>query len=123
MFSENQGELIFYRRSNQHGSKESFYIRSQTSEPDSLRTALTFAYGEAGRVRKRRTLYLAGRTRIHLDQVEDLGDFLELEVVLADDEDVQVGIGVADRLMQQLGVEPTQLIEGAYVELLMAKTA
>lgn len=123
VFSENQGELIFYQRSNQLGPKESFYIRSQTAEPDSLRAALSLAYGETGRVKKRRTLYLAGRTRIHLDQVEDLGAFLELEVVLAEGEDTQAGMDVADRLMKQLGVEPSQLIESAYVELLRAKSA
>lgn len=117
-FSESHGELIFYRRSNQAGPKESFYVRSQTAEPGSLREALSFAYGEGGRVRKRRTLYLVGRARVHLDRVENLGHFLELEVVLTDGEPSQLGVEVAHHLMAQLGVEPTQLIEGAYVELL-----
>src|SRR6185312_1136551 len=85
-FSNNQGELIFYQRSNQSGPKESFYVRTPTATPDSLRETLTLAYGAVGRVRKPRTLFLAGRTRIHLDAVEDLGDFLELEVVLREDE-------------------------------------
>jgi predicted adenylyl cyclase CyaB len=76
------------------------------------------AYGEAGRVRKQRTLFLAGRTRIHLDRVEGLGSFLELEVVLADDEPPAKGIAEAHRLMEQLGVASTQLVEGAYVDLL-----
>ena len=122
-FSENHGELIFYRRSNQAGPKESFYIRSQTEEPASLREALSLAYGEAGRVRKHRTLYLVDRTRVHLDRVYGLGHFLELEVVLSDSESSQSGVEVAHHLMAQLGVEPTQLIEGAYVELLGGKSA
>ena len=120
-FSESHGELIFYRRSNQAGPKESFYVRSQTAEPASLREALSFAYGEGGRVRKRRTLYLVGRTRVHLDRVENLGHFLELEVVLSDGESSQSGVEVAHHLMVQLGVEPAQLIEGAYVELLRGR--
>ena len=117
-FSNSQGELIFYQRSNQDGPKESFYVRTPTAAPDSLRETLTLAYGAVGRVRKHRTLFLAGRTRIHLDTVEDLGDFLELEVVLDDDESLENGIREAQRLMQQLGVTPSQLIDRAYVDLL-----
>lgn len=117
-FSNSQGELIFYQRSNQSGPKESFYVRTPTAAPDSLRETLTLAYGAVGRVRKHRTLFLAGRTRIHLDAVEDLGDFLELEVVLDDDEPLENGIREAHRLMQQLDVTPSQLIDRAYVDLL-----
>src|SRR5205085_2527184 len=81
-FPGGTGELIFYRRANQQGPKESFYLRSPTSAPDELRESLALAYGAVGRVKKRRTLFLVGRTRVHLDQVEALGEFLELEVVL-----------------------------------------
>lgn len=114
------GELIFYRRADQQGPKPSFYVLAPTDAPDSLREALTHAYGQAGRVCKRRTLFLIGRTRIHLDQVDDLGEFLELEVVLADDEAAEQGIAEAQQLMAQLGVRPSQLIEGAYVDLMAA---
>lgn len=71
-----------------------------------------------GRVIKHRTLVMAGRTRIHLDRVQDLGEFLELEVVLEEGEDAALGVAEAHELMQQLGVEPEQLLETAYVDLL-----
>jgi adenylate cyclase class IV len=117
-FTNGTGELIFYRRANQQGPKESFYVRSPTSAPDSLREALSLAYGYVGRVRKQRTLFLVGRTRVHLDIVEDLGHFLELEVVLAEGEAPEVGILEAHELMRKLGIKPDQLIEDAYVDLL-----
>ena len=117
-FSDESGELIFYRRANQSGPKESFYLRSPTSEPNVLRESLTLAYGQVGRVRKHRTLYIAGRTRIHLDRVEGLGDFLELEVVMADGEDGERGLSEAHALMESLAVKASQLIEVAYVDLL-----
>jgi adenylate cyclase class IV len=79
-FSEHDGQLIFYQRPDSAGPKESFYVISPISSPDTLRQALSLAYGEIGRVRKHCTLFLAGRTRIHLDKVDELGDFLELEV-------------------------------------------
>jgi adenylate cyclase class IV len=102
-FSNDAGELIFYRRVNQTGPKESFYLRSPTTSPETLRESLSLAYGQVGRVRKYRTLFLVGRTRVHLDRVEDLG------------------IREASDLMDRLGIQPAQLIEGAYLDLLLAQ--
>jgi predicted adenylyl cyclase CyaB len=118
VFSNGKGELIFYRRTNQHGPKESSYFRSHTSFPEELHRVLALAYGEVGRVKKHRTLFLVGRTRIHLDKVERLGHFLELEVVLAEEEPSEAGIREAHELMDKLGVKPSQLIDCAYVDLL-----
>lgn len=122
VFSLTEGELIFYRRSDQAGPKESFYLISPTSAPDVLRESLSLAYGQVGRVRKNRTLFLAGRTRIHLDRVEKLGHFLELEVVLSDEETVEAGEAIAHDLIAKMGISPNHLIEGAYVDLLNQKT-
>ena len=117
-FSTEEGELIFYRRANLHGPKESFYLCSPTSSPDSLRESLSQAYGQAGRVQKHRTLFVVGRTRVHLDDVKGLGRFLELEVVLNEDESAETGVLEAQALMARLGIDSSQLIEGAYVDLL-----
>ena len=117
-FLNGSGELIFYRRAKAAGPKESFYLRSVTSTPGTLRESLSLAYGQAGRVVKHRTLFLVGRTRVHLDRVESLGHFLELEVVLGENESLEAGVCEAHELMSKLGIEPHQLAEGAYVELL-----
>ena len=117
-FSSGEGQLIFYRRPDQAGPKESFFVISPTPAPDTLREALSLAYGPAGRVRKHRTLYLIGRTRVHLDRVENLGHFLELEVVLSEGEPSEPGVVEAHRIMAALAIAPDQLVEGAYVDLL-----
>lgn len=117
-FGPASGELIFYRRADDPGPKTSFYVRSATAEPATLREALTLAHGQDGRVRKLRTLFLVGRTRVHLDEVEGLGHFMELEVVLADGEPAQAGEAEARALMQQLGVQADDLVDVAYVDLL-----
>ncbi|MEE4638931.1 MAG: class IV adenylate cyclase [Wenzhouxiangella sp.] len=117
-FGDGRGELIFYRRADATGPKTSFYRIAPTAEPAALRETLGLALGERGRVIKHRTLYLAGRTRIHLDRVEGLGEFMELEVVLADGEDEATGQKEADELMEQLGIATDQLVEGAYLDLL-----
>jgi predicted adenylyl cyclase CyaB len=120
-FSNDAGELIFYQRVNQSGPKESFYLRSPTSSPENLRESLSLAYGQIGRIRKYRTLYLVGRTRVHLDRVEGLGHFLELEVQLVDDEPPEHGVREAGELMEKLGIGAEQLIEGAYLDLLLGQ--
>jgi len=117
-----RGELIHYDRPDQGGPKLSRYVIAPTSDPAALREALARAWGVTGRVRKHRRLYLAGRTRIHLDRVEDLGDFLELEVVLAADEDLASGEAEARRIMDALGIAEADLVEGAYVDLLAARS-
>jgi len=118
-FAPDRAELIFYRRANTCGPKESFYLISPTTTPDALRESLTLAWGQAGRVRKQRRLFIVGRTRVHLDRVEGLGEFLELEVVLEDGESAEAGVAEAHALMAQLGVGQEQLLQGAYVDLLM----
>jgi len=120
VFADGTGELIFYRRADAVGPRASHYRRVPVAAPDALRLALGEAYGEAGQVRKQRRLYLAGRTRIHLDDVEGLGSFLELEVVLADGEPEAAGEAEARALLERLCVDLSQLEPHAYVDLLTA---
>ncbi len=117
-FSATAAELIFYRRPDQTGPKESVYSIAPVTAPDKIREVLSQAYGQTGRVIKHRTLFLIGRTRVHLDKVERLGDFLELEVVLAENEASEDGVAVANDLLRKLGIPAENLIEGAYVDLL-----
>jgi hypothetical protein len=79
---------------------------------------LAAACGIIGVVRKHRTVHVVGRTRVHLDEVEGLGRFLELEVVLDTDQPVEQGLPEARRLMAALGIQEDQLVPQAYVDLL-----
>ena len=47
---------------------------------DDIKLLLSRSLGVKGCVKKTRTLYMVGQTRIHVDKVENLGDFMELEV-------------------------------------------
>ncbi len=71
---------------------------------------------------KTRHLFMVGQTRVHCDRVDGLGDFVELEVVLAEDESEAKGVEIANDLMAKLGVDPEKdLISGAYMDLILAK--
>jgi predicted adenylyl cyclase CyaB len=117
-FGDGTGDLIYYQRPDQGGPKESFYIRTPTTSPASLRESLSLSNGITGRVVKQRTLYLIGQTRVHLDYVEGLGNFMELEVVLTEEQSSADGTRVANALMSQLGIAEEALIETAYLDLL-----
>jgi predicted adenylyl cyclase CyaB len=121
VYSDSAGELIYYRRSDQAGPKESYYLVTPTAAPYLLRECLSLACGQVGRVRKHRLVFLVGRTRIHLDRVQGLGNFMELEVVLSEGEPSEAGVAVAHELLAKLGIASTQLIEGAYIDLLNAE--
>jgi predicted adenylyl cyclase CyaB len=113
-----RGELIFYRRPDVPGPKLSEYTMLSTETPALMRVLLSQALGVIGRVRKLRRLYLAGQTRIHLDEVEGLGTFVELEVVLEESQSPQDGEAIAERLLAQLGVAKADLVSGAYLDYL-----
>lgn len=112
-----EGELIVYRRSDVTGPKGSEYAIYRTPAPSSLKGVLASAYGTIGVVRKLRTLYLDGAMRIHLDAVEGLGDFLEFEYVLRDDEPAGEGTTAVHSYREALGIPETDLVAGAYLEL------
>ncbi len=117
-FGDGRGELIHYARADATGPKLSDHVRAPTSDPAALREALARAHGAIGRVRKTRHLLMVGATRIHLDRVEGLGDFLELEVVLREGQSADEGAAVAARLLRELGVSGEHQLAGAYLDLL-----
>jgi adenylate cyclase class IV len=118
VFSSGLGELIHYHRPDAQGPKLSDYVIVPVPEPDTLRDALARACGVLGRVSKERILVLVGSTRLHLDTVEGLGEFLEIEVVLQPGQTEAQGQAEAQALLQRLGVGPEALLSGAYLDLL-----
>lgn len=82
---------------------------------------LTAAFGIDGVVQKQRLLFQIGQTRVHLDTVENLGAFVELEVVLSDLQTTDDGKQIATALMNELGIAPADLIGPAYIDLIKTK--
>jgi predicted adenylyl cyclase CyaB len=83
-----------------------------------MHTLLAQALTTRGIVSKERHVYLVGRTRIHLDRVDGLGDFIELEVLLGQDDDEAAGEQEAHDMFARLGVAQNDLVPVAYVDLL-----
>ena len=118
ILADGTAELISYSRDNVGGPRASRYLKAAVADPATLAAVLSDALGPGGEVRKRRTLYRRGATRIHLDEVEGLGSFLELEVELEEGQAVADGERTARGLMAQLGIAEENLVATAYVDLL-----
>lgn len=114
--------LIAYYRPDARGPKTSHYTIAVAPQPEALADCLRAALGTGRTVVKTRLLFMAGRTRVHVDSVRGLGDFLELEVVLRRGEVAAAGRAEALRLMERLGVRPEDLLEGAYADLASSRT-
>jgi len=117
-FPDGHGELIAYERPDRPGATLSNYHIYRTDNPDGLKSFLTEALGARGVVRKRRLLYRVGQTRVHLDDVERLGTFLELETVLTDDQSEEEGEKIAAEILATLDVPDDVRVECAYIDLL-----
>ncbi|MHC4575695.1 MAG: class IV adenylate cyclase [Planctomycetota bacterium] len=118
-FSHKEGELIYYNRDDAPEPAECNYSILKTSYPTLLGRILAKALGVRGIVRKSRTLYLFGRTRIHFDDVSGLGKFVEIEVVLSPGQAVSEGRDIAESVMQRLGISEHELIDAAYIDMVL----
>lgn len=112
------GQLIYYERPDTTEAIMSRYAISETDTPTDLHAVLSAALGVAGEVRKTRLLYLIGQTRVHLDCVEDLGNFVEIEVVLDPAQTEEQGREIAAEIVQGLGISEGDLLSCAYVDML-----
>jgi len=120
-FADASAQLIAYHRSDSGQLRESVWHACPVADPDSLQGALAMTVGVGVTVRKHRTLYLIGNTRVHLDRVEQLGDFVELEVVLAAEDTHESGMAIAAALIDQIGLQDAEKVSVAYADLIVAK--
>ncbi len=116
--SDDQSALIYYDRKDSLEPSQSDIAISFIENPDILKSVLSKSLGIRGIVKKKRILYKYGQTRIHLDDVKELGKFIELEVVLKSDQTSKDGETIANKLMDKFGIQNTDLIDVAYIDLI-----
>jgi adenylate cyclase class IV len=108
-------ELIAYHRDNNAMTRASDYLIAPLADAASMIRVLSMVLGERGQVRKRRQLLLWRNVRIHLDSVEDLGGFIELEAVVSNAFDENAS---RDNLQQMaLQLKMTDPIGVSYADL------
>lgn len=118
--SERRAELIGYSRPNEDGARWSEYYRAEF-KPEQIAALIKMMKETIGVkvvVRKEREVVVTRRTRIHLDTVDSLGHFVELETVVGDDEGDS---GASDELRDvsaMLGLDAFSVVAGSYSDLL-----
>lgn len=116
-------ELIQYHREAKPGGRVSTYRRISVAPhfAAELRSALRDALGILVNVRKTRIVAVWQSTRIHLDDVEDLGLFVEIETVLGNELDIASGELEFHYVVDWLGLARMTSIPGSYSDLMLAK--
>jgi homotetrameric cytidine deaminase len=117
-----EAELIQYRRADAPDARESEYRRVPAADAAALREALDDALGTLVVVEKRRRLLLSDGVRIHLDDVQGLGSFVELEGVAAEGSDLAAERDNVERLRAALEIAEDQLVPQSYSDLLLDTT-
>lgn len=114
--------LIHYHRPDTHGPKRSDVTLYPTGDDASaLKAALTAALGVLSVVDKRREIYFVGNVKVHLDRVEGLGAFIEVEAIADDTHTTEAVLRAqCECLLGAFGVARSDLVAVSYSDLLAA---
>ena len=111
---QKHAELIWYTRADEPEVRPSDYTIVPVAAPDAMKSALAAALGVRSEVRKRRELWLWENVRIHLDEVDGLGTFIEFEAVISDEADEQPSRQRLERLRAATSIEFTDFLARSY---------
>jgi predicted adenylyl cyclase CyaB len=112
-----ENALIFYERPDVAAPRKSRAVTQPVSSDHSLREILSASLGVLTEVSKTRESYLLGHTKIHLDQVEKLGAFVEIEIPHPDGTDEAVLQEECHRMTRLLGLREADFCAVSYSDL------
>lgn len=117
-----ENNLIYYDRPNQEGPKQSDFLLQPVQDSEGLKTILTKALGIKVTVTKTREIYYIQNIKFHIDQLEGLGSFVEIEAgnKLAD-LSVEELHEQCRFYMQEFGIKDEDLLSHSYSDMLLEK--
>lgn len=114
-----ENSLIFYKRSNQAGPKESDITMTKFEKNSDIGKVLESCYGIKKIVDKQRHIYFIDNVKFHVDEVKNLGSFVEIEAI-----DIDGSLGLkkitsqCEHYLKELNILPEALVEDSYSDLL-----
>ncbi len=117
-----ENSLIFYSRPNQTGPKEAEVCIYQPEAISSLKELLTTALHVLATVKKKREIYFIENVKFHIDEVENLGAFVEIEAIDTSGDTARDGLREqCEQYMRLFAIAEEDLIGCSYSDLLMQK--
>lgn len=114
-----ENKLIFYDRQNVAGPKKSDIILFEYDKKSSLKDILLRSLGKNVVIEKKREIFFIENVKFHLDYIEELGTFVEIEAI---DEDGSIG---KEKLLEQCNyylkifdIEEKDLLTNSYSDML-----
>ena len=112
--------LVYYERENQAGPKQSVVTLFKSEPGSALKSILTQSCGVLVVVDKSREIYFVENVKFHIDTVEGLGTFVEIEAI---DKDGTIGreklLEQCSSYLKEFGIASTDLVSGSYSDLLI----
>lgn len=120
---ENPGSphLIQFTRDDRPDPRPSDFRIASVEDVDALRSVLEASLEALVVVTKRRHLFLWHTVRIHLDLVDELGAFIELEAVARPDSDLAHDHELIGELRARLGITDESLVSSGYADQLKVR--
>lgn len=116
--SNGNAEIIYYCRNNHVDPKVSHYLRYPIQNSKHILEIFNGRFGIRGIVKKMRSVYYASQVRIHYDEVEELGQFMESEVILMSNQSICDGLKISRRLMDQFKICRSDYVSESYIDLI-----
>jgi len=117
-----ENSLVFYQRANEAGTKQSNVTMSIVPTDSEIKAVLAKALGVMAAVDKTREIYFVANVKIHLDEVAELGKFLEVEAI-GKNEDRERLQQQCDEFLREFGVRQEDFVAVSYSDLLLAKAS
>lgn len=115
-----ENHLIFYNRIETKGLKESSILLYNSTPGSMLKEILSKSLGILAVVDKRREIYFIENVKFHLDRVEGLGTFAEVEAIDIDGSISKEQLSEqCDRYMKLFGIQKDDLIAASYSDLIL----
>lgn len=115
-----ENNLIHYDRPDQAGPKASEVHLYACQDSDALKATLTAALDTKVVVDKQREIYFIDNVKFHLDRVDQLGTFVEIEAI---DSDGSIGRGKlneqCDYYLNLFNIQEEDLLQNSYSDMLL----